>query len=290
MDKRKRIESILCCPLCKGDLRFEPDSCVCDSCQETYPVKDGKFFFREAGPIEAELQDSLDQWKYKFKGFSGLYRFLVKVISPVYFPDAMTRKIIENKSIRVEIGAGNSPFCAEFINCDYFAYDHIDVVLDAASLPLKSNSVDLAINMALLEHVPQPSNAVNEIYRVLCDRGEVFSTIPFMQPFHASPHDYQRYTLPGIRRLYGRFQEIQSGVYSGPVSGFLWVFLEFLALVFSLGSNRLHHCILLSLVLLTFPIKYADILLMKLKIAENLASSFYFHGIKTEAEAEHASA
>lgn len=47
-----------------------------------------------------------------------------------------------------------------------------------------------------------------------------------MQPFHASPHDYQRYTLSGIEYLHRDFNKVESGVYSGPVSGALWAVQE----------------------------------------------------------------
>ena len=108
----------------------------------------------------------------------------------------------------------------------------------------------------------------------------MFSVIPFMQPFHASPHDYQRYTLPGMEFLHKDFQKIESGVFSGPVSGALWAVQEALASVFSFGSEKLKNLLTIGIMLLTWPVKFLDLLVMPLPTAKNVASNFYFHGRK----------
>jgi SAM-dependent methyltransferase len=136
------------------------------------------------------------------------------------------------------------------------------------------------MNIAVLEHVPNPSKVINEIYRVLKPGGIVFSVIPFMQPFHASPFDYQRFTLTGIKELHGRFEIIESGVFSGPVSGFLWVFQEFIASVLSFGIPFLRNILTILIMAITWPIKFLDILFIYLPTASNLASNFYVLGKK----------
>ena len=108
----------------------------------------------------------------------------------------------------------------------------------------------------------------------------MFSVIPFMQPFHASPHDYQRYTLPGIEFLHRDFQKVESGVFSGPVSGALWAVQEALASVFSFGSDKLRNLLTIGVMLLTWPVKFLDLLAMRFPTAKNVASNFYFHGKK----------
>ena len=40
---------------------------------------------------------------------------------------------------------------------------------------------------------------VSEMLRVLKPGGELYCSIPFIFGFHASPHDYQRYTVEGFK-------------------------------------------------------------------------------------------
>jgi ubiquinone/menaquinone biosynthesis C-methylase UbiE len=118
-------------------------------------------------------------------------------------------------------------------------------------LPFKDNSIDAVMSLAVLEHVREPPVVLKEVHRVLKPGGRVFSVIPFMQPFHASPHDYQRYTLPGIEYLHRDFEKVESGVFSGPVSGSLWAVQEALASVLSFGSVKLRNIFTICLILLT---------------------------------------
>jgi SAM-dependent methyltransferase len=137
------------------------------------------------------------------------------------------------------------------------------------------------MSIAVLEHTENPAMIIEEVRRVLKPGGLILSVIPFMQPFHASPHDYQRYTLPGIRNLHKDFQILESGVYSGPVSGFLWVFQETLASLFSFGSPILRNILYILIILISWPVKFLDILFAKLPTSRNMASSFYVIARKT---------
>jgi hypothetical protein len=56
-----------------------------------------------------------------------------------------------------------------------------------------------------------------------------------MHLFRASPHGYQLYTLPGIEFLLRDFYRVESGIFSGLISGALCALQEVLALVFSFG-------------------------------------------------------
>jgi SAM-dependent methyltransferase len=184
------------------------------------------------------------------------------------------------EGVVLNIGSGNSPRQDGVVNLDMMDYENVDIVCDIHHLPFKDNSIDAVMSLAVLEHVREPAIVLKEVHRVLKPGGLVFSVIPFMQPFHASPHDYQRYTLPGIEFLHCDFQKIESGVYSGPVSGALWAVQEAMASVLSFGSEKLRNLLTIWLMLLTWPIKFLDLLAMRLPTAKNVASNFYFYGIK----------
>lgn len=240
----------------------------------------GKWYFR-AVDVKGETTDSFDRLKLVFKNFPRLYYFLIHVVSPVCIDRRPINRFLESaEGLVLNIGSGNSPRHEKVMNVDMMDYENVDIVCDIHHLPFKDNSIDAVMSVAVLEHVREPAVVLKEVHRVLKPGGRLFSVIPFMQPFHASPHDYQRYTLPGIEYLHRDFNKVESGVYSGPVSGALWAVQEAFASVLSLGSEQLRNLLTIGLMLLTWPIKYIDFFATRLPTAKNAASNFYFHGRK----------
>jgi SAM-dependent methyltransferase len=239
-----------------------------------------KFYFREVDLLN-ETTDSFDQIKLFFKKYARLYYFLMRTFSPVCSNRRPLKRFLESaEGLVLNIGSGNSPRQQGVVNVDMMDYENVDIVCDIHQLPFKDNSVDAIMSVAVLEHVREPAAVLKEVYRVLKPGGRVFSVIPFMQPFHASPHDYQRYTLPGIEFLHRDFRLVESGVYSGPVSGLLWVAQETAASLLSLGSAKLRNVLTIGLMLVTWPIKFLDLVAMRLPTAKNVASNFYVYARK----------
>jgi hypothetical protein len=113
------------------------------------------------------------------------------------------------------------------------------------------------------------------MYRILKPGGSILCFAPFMQPFHAAPFDFQRWTVPGLRVLFARFPYIRIGIGAGPTSGMLWVLQQWLAILCSFGSKVLHDIIFIILMAVTFPIKFFDFILIKHPYAEKIAGGFY---------------
>ena len=248
----------------------------------TKPLQEvgGKWYFREVD-VAGETTDSFDRLKLVFKKFPRFYYFLIHVVSPVCSDRRPLKRFLESaEGLVLNIGSGNSPRQDGVVNLDMMDYDNVDIVCDIHHLPFKDNSIDAVMSLAVLEHVREPALVLKEVHRVLKTGGRVFSVIPFMQPFHASPHDYQRYTLPGIEFLHRDFEKMESGVFSGPISGALWALQEALASVFSFGFEKLRNLLTIGLMLLTWPVKFLDFLVMRFPTAKNMASTFYFHGKK----------
>lgn len=187
---------------------------------------DGKWYFREVD-VAGETTDSFDRLKLLFKKFPRFYYFLIHVVSPVCSDRRPIDRFFESaEGLVLNIGSGNSPRHEKVVNVDMMDYENVDIVCDIHHLPFKDNSIDAVMSVAVMEHVREPAFVLKEVHRVLKPGGRIFSVIPFMQPFHASPHDYQRYTLSGIEYLHRDFNKVESGVYSGPVSGALWAVQE----------------------------------------------------------------
>jgi len=222
------------------------------------------------------------------KQYGKFYYFLLETFAPVYSEKSFKKKIgtvleeYDESNIILNLGSGPVYFRnrADIINVDIFAFDEVDIVADCESLPIENDSVDMIINMAMLEHVKDPGAVVHEMFRILKPQGKAICYLPFMVPFHAAPHDYQRWTLPGVRRLFCEFSHIETGIGAGPTSGMLWVIQEWISILLSFGSRGLHDIVFMILMLITFPLKYIDVLITKFPDSEKIASGFYVIGNK----------
>lgn len=87
------------------------------------------------------------------------------------------------------------------INQDIVPGPLVDVVSPLDKIPFKKNYFDVIFCNAVIEHVNNPEMVMKEFYRVLKPRGFLYLCIPFLQPRHFGPTDYQRYTRDGIKLL-----------------------------------------------------------------------------------------
>ncbi len=252
-------------------------NCNSELFKDEYQVKNGKYIFI---PVQEEIvTDFLDKIKYKIKKFNKIYSALIEIISPVYpqpFFDAkrIIRKEIKGKNVvALNLGSGNSDFGESLLNVDLLPYQNVDIICDIENIPFKDNSVDFIINIAVLEHVPNPQKVITEINRILKPGGKIYCFIPFMQPFHASPYDFQRFTYEGMKHQFRDFKIIKLKSI-GPTSGMLWVVQEWLALFFSFGIKPLHTFLYLLFMVITFPIKFLDVVLQYYPMSKNMASGF----------------
>lgn len=277
---RTELESLLCCPCCHGSLEFEPEETSCQECARAFPIIEGKYHFIDVESSD-EGADFLYVIKQKLKRFRGLYQSLAVVVSPIFGRRQLIRRVLsEGEAPRANLGSGASRLSDDMINVDVFPYPNVHIIADVRRLPFHDQSLGAVYSLAVLEHVDHAERAVTEMYRVLRRRGRAFAILPFIVPFHAVPHDFIRVTLPGLKSMFGQFREIESGVRGGPASAFLWVLQDFLALLLSFGSRRLKSAIYVLLTVVTFPIKYLDLILARLPTAKDLAATLYFYGEK----------
>lgn len=248
------------------------------------------FLEGENKPINTAGTSLLGNYQDKLKNYSWLYFGLVRMFKPVWVNKEMDRQLSGLLQHHGEgafiLNLGSGPRIikgrTDIINVDLFAFDSVDMIADAEDLPLDDESVDLILNQAMLEHVPNPEIVVREMHRLLRPGGDVFCYLPFIVPFHAAPHDYYRWTMTGVHHLFRQFDEIEVGVGAGPTSAMLWGVQEWLAILMSFGSRRLHDIIFLILMVLLSPIKMLDIFLVKHPYAKKIASGFYIKAKKRD--------
>ena len=148
---------------------------------------------------------------------------------------------------------------------DGIDYEQVDIVADLTALPFKTGSIDCFASRSVLEHVPELNRVIEEIKRCTRIGGLNVHHTPFLFPYHASPHDYQRFTHTGITNLFKGWELIEQVNVGGPVSLFLILMTEFGSILLSGGNQKLEPYIYLSLCVLLFPLKFVDILFIRRK-------------------------
>ena len=263
--------NIMVCPTCRGDLTTSRSVFRCITCQVTFSKHPKLNFLNFAPAVE---EDTLDNIKSFVKKFPQLYIFLAEFISPVFISKKRLKKLIaeiENGDLLgLNIGSGVTNYSKKIINFDFQDFKHVQVIGDLFELPFKDNSFDYVFSIYVLEHVPDPERAIKEMYRVLKPGGKAYCLIPFIQGFHAAPADYIRLTTSGVKYHFSQFSDVKiKGL--GPTSAFLWIFQEWLSILFSFGSKRLSTYVHILLMLTTFPFKFFDLILSHFHASHKIA-------------------
>jgi SAM-dependent methyltransferase/uncharacterized protein YbaR (Trm112 family) len=280
------LQNILCCPFCHSDLAFSTGSLACTPCSKRFDIVKGVPIFlpRSYG---ASIGSPA---KVTGRSPSGFARHLKKMYHRLEPPDCQyfpgQARVITNfldgfkpHHLVASIGSGPDKLRDWIISFDIDIFsDAIDVVGDGHTLPFKDNSLDGILNVAVLEHVASPTKFVSEFHRVLKPGGRIYVEMPFFQPYHESPVDYQRYTRPGFENLLSCFKKIEVGVGGGPASSLARLLKEFTASFFD--NWYLYHAARWMGGWLFSPIKYLDFFLQKKRYAHECAMGFYFIGEK----------
>ncbi len=110
----------------------------------------------------------------------------------------------------LDAGCGNKPYVGILGTCvqQYIGlekgrtrYERADVWGDVLALPFRDGTCDTVLCNQVLEHVPQPQLAIDEMARVLRPNGYLILTAPHIWGLHEVPHDYFRFTPYGLRHL-----------------------------------------------------------------------------------------
>lgn len=277
---KKVDRNLLICPACgSANLSFSDREIICSRCGEEYSIQDGNTYcFIEQLNPSCSFQEKL---KGALKCFPMLYSSLIQIVSPVcptgiYSRRRFLKDYLKNNpdAVIINLGSGVSDFSNVISNIDIFAYPNVNLTCDIKSIPFKNESVDLILNIAVLEHVPDPEKVVEEIFRILKPGGMIYCFFPFMQGFHAAPFDFSRRTVAGLRYLFREFRDIEVQNAGGPTSALLWILEEWIALVLSFGILPLYNLIHLVAMALLWPFKFLDFVLIRHPKAQNISSGY----------------
>ncbi len=127
----------------------------------------------------------------------------------------------------LDAGAGlRSVYYPNVVNAEIVDYPTTDVLAFADALPFKDNSFDAVISLNVLEHVPNPFAAAEELHRVLKPGGDLYVAVPFLQPFHGYPNHYYNMTTSGLKGLFASgFSNVECGVLEAghPIHALTWM-------------------------------------------------------------------
>jgi SAM-dependent methyltransferase/uncharacterized protein YbaR (Trm112 family) len=143
------------------------------------------------------------------------------------YPDRFEHLLSELPEDAVVVDVGGGDRChpdPRVHNFEYLKFDRPDFFGDGLRLPLKSGSVDLILSQAVLEHVPEPQRAVDELRRVLRPGGRIWAEFAFMQPLHAVPFHYFNITPHGAELLFDDWDVVATGAFGGLEVTLEWFF------------------------------------------------------------------
>ncbi len=254
---------------------------TCPICGKSWEIHAGKWWF--GGEQAVTAGDATDSLKSRLKMHPKIYTALIDIVSPVYphwiLEKRRLKRLITPSVLAVDVGSGNTRINEGVVNVDLMPYPNVDVVSQADCLPFQSGSVDIVFSIAVLEHVPDPHTAVGELVRVLKAGGHAYVFVPFIQGFHAAPHDYQRFTRKGLERALCGLRIVRTENF-GPTSGLVWVLGEWLSIPFSLGIAPLQRLLALVFQTLLSPLKFLDFILRRMPGSENISTGFLVVAIK----------
>lgn len=297
-----RVERLLRCPSCGSKLTIQTDHCQCNepSCKSAYPIISGVPILINERESIFSVDDIVHGRDTFFRSLRGgrireVLSYLVPTVSKNWKAKENYHKIAESAltssptplvlivggSIAGEGVAALLSFPEiELVDTDICFGPRTKVINDAHHLPFDDGSFDVVIAQAVLEHVVDPYRCVEEIYRVLKPHGMVYAETPFMQQVHGGRYDFTRFTHLGHRRLFKRFEELDSGVVCGPGMALSWSWQYFLL---SFVTSRLaRRLVRIFAAFTSFFLKYFDYFLIDKRGAFDAASGYYFMGKKSE--------
>jgi uncharacterized protein YbaR (Trm112 family)/SAM-dependent methyltransferase len=295
-----KITELLICPACSGKINFS-DKIICSNCNAIYPIVDGipilideknSLFSLEQFTRKENATVSLAMRK-KSKTRQILTKFIPSITKNFKAKEnfAKFRNLLDKTGPSpmvliiggATLGADMNELIEDkkitFIESDILFGPRTQIIADAHSLPFANDSMDGVIIQAVLEHVVDPYRCVEEIHRVLKQKGIVYSETPFMQQTHMAGYDFTRFTDLGHRRLFRKFEEIERGIVVGPASALAWS-MQYFLMSFT-DSPNFKKIIRAISSLFLFWLKLFDYYLIHNISSYDAASGFYFIGRKT---------
>jgi Methyltransferase domain len=292
--------NLLQCPICSSSLGFNDRSLDCTNslCLASFPlVNEIPILIDETKSVFA-IADYTDTDNLLLKPKSKLERLLIDLVPSINLNLCGKKnyqkfvEILQKRSEKPKVlivgasveGQGIEPLLSapnfDLVEVDVAFGERVGTICDLHSLPFADEIFDGVVVQAVLEHVADPYLCVEEIHRVLKKDGVVYGETPFVAQVHLGKYDFTRFTPLGHRRLFRKFEEIDSGIVCGPGMALAWTYQYFLL---SFVKSSIARAIVKVFARLTsFWLTYFDYLLVNLPGSYDAASGCYFMGNKSD--------
>jgi len=181
----------------------------------------------------------------------------------------------------LDVGCGRKPYESLFNVSSYIGLDiaggghddhakSADIYYDGKVFPFRDSFFDHVISNQVLEHIFEPEQFMDELYRILKPNGLLLITVPFVWDEHEAPYDYGRYTSFGLNYLISKngFKIIEQHKSGGYIDTLAQMLSSYVYTIFLTKNQYLN--VLLSMFLCS-PILIIGLLISKiLPLNQNL--------------------
>jgi SAM-dependent methyltransferase len=158
--------------------------------------------------------------------------------SHLNFRNEIIQKINQNMTV-LDVGKSMRDFfikinCKEILTLDINIFeDYPDIQFDLSEeIEIEKTELnkkfDVIICLAVLEHVYNPFNAIQNLRKMLNDKGVIYGYVPFLYHYHAPQdlyfQDYYRFTKDGLAYLLRDFNEVKIYPVRGRLSSAMHIF------------------------------------------------------------------
>ena len=282
-----RFADRLACPECRSPLRFRETEFECEGREaHRFPLTSGGVPVLLEATERRRLYGDLEgaavmQRDYNKSLLQKIARHAKRWIgSTLHLPISSEVMRVRTECRRaqelaLEVGSGIQEAGADRVNLDTAAFRNVVVVGSALNIPFADDTFGFVRNAAVLEHVREPQRMIDEMGRVLKPGGHVYTEVPFLQHFHAYPNDFQRYTVEGLKQAFKDFEVVETGVCVGPSSAITALIADWCELLTFSSNRTLNDLVRTVPLLILWPLKYLDRLLVRNPRAHELASGIY---------------
>jgi SAM-dependent methyltransferase len=158
----------------------------------------------------------LSKFRNYIRGLSFMPGILGILFNPFYLArrglsEALAKYATIADGKLLDVGCGTKPYKSIFNVTEYVGIDIdnagtrqtniADKFYDGTTFPVDDSEFNVVLCNQVLEHVFNPIEFMQEIYRVLMPNGKLIITVPFVWDEHEQPFDYARYTSFGLKAL-----------------------------------------------------------------------------------------